>query len=215
MIVSFEDYTPPARFDDVPWTLIKIEESDTSTLSDSTVWSTIETVAISSLPGGVDADPSDPAIRNFTTNLASDTPDLWYRITFIDGSGNVSLPSVPVQNLENAVSAYAGVDEFFRVVRVTNPTPAQIAAAQRVLDTSTIEINQEIAWADTHDPATAELELMANVCLNRAADLWRHTESAPGILTVLDDTTPSTPGRYSFARYVQMLAPLKDQWGIA
>jgi hypothetical protein len=212
MIVSFEDYTPPARFDDLPWTEIKIEESDTVTLSDATVWSTIDTIAISPL----DPDPSQPAVRNFTTNNASNTPDLWYRVTFVDAASDVSLPSVPVQNLENAVAAYATTSEFFRVVRVSTPTAAQIVAAQGDLDQATIEINQEIAWATDHAPATAEqLELLRNVCLNRGADLWRHRESAPGIITILDESTPSQPGRYSFSRYVQMLSPIKDQWGVA
>jgi hypothetical protein len=216
MIVSFEEYTPPARFDSIPWTLIKIEESDTGVLSDATVWATIETVAISSLPGGVDADPSDPTTRNFTTDNASDTPDLWYRITFIDGSGNVSLPSVPVQNLENAVAAYATTDEFFRIIKKTGPSPEQIVAAQGDLDTATLEINAELDWADGHATATAaQLELLKGVCLDRAADLWRHRESAPGILGVVDEGVPTTPGRYSFARYISRLSPLKDQWGVA
>lgn len=211
MIVSFEDYTPPARFDLIPWTQVRIEESDSSTLSDDTVWSSIDLIALTP-----DPDPADPAVRNFTTSLASNTPDLWYRVTFIDGSANESLPSVPVQNLENAVAAYANTEEFFRVVRVSNPTPEQIIAAQGDLDTATIEINAEIDWADDHPPPTAvQLELMRNVCLNRAADLWRHRESAPGVLSVFDEAGTGQPGRYSFARYITMLTPLKDQWGVA
>jgi hypothetical protein len=29
-VVSFENYTPPARFDSIPWANVKIEESDTT-----------------------------------------------------------------------------------------------------------------------------------------------------------------------------------------
>lgn len=221
MIVSFEDYTPPARFDSQPWTEIRIEESATSTLSTTTVWTQIDLLMIATDvdPAGLDPDPSAPETRSFTTSLASSTPDLWYRVTFIDGAANESLPSTPVQNLENAVAAYATVTELFRILKIrTTPTPEQTTAAQGDLDTATIEINAELDWASDHLPATAEqLELLRTVCLDRAADLWRHRESLPGLAGVLDDAPISTPGytRYSWERYAQRLIVLKDQWGVA
>ena len=113
-------------------------------------------------------------------------------------------------------TAYATTDELFRILKVRTPSADQIAAAQGDLDTATIEINAEIDWASDHAAATAdELELMNGVCIDRAADLWRHRESAPGILGIVDESMPATPGRYSFARYVARLSVLKSQWGIA
>jgi hypothetical protein len=211
-VVSFEDYTPPARFDAVPWSEVRIEQSDTSTLSDATVWTQIDVIALSPL----DVDPANPQTRNFTTDQASDTPDLWYRVIFADGSGNTTLPSVPVQNLEFPVAAYATVADLFRVLKVRDPSADQTTAAQGDLDTATIEINAEIDKASDSPALTAEqLELVKGVCIDRAADLWRHRESAPGILGVVDEAVPSTFGRYSWERYAQRLSPLKEQWGIA
>ena len=112
--------------------------------------------------------------------------------------------------------AYATTEELFRILSKNNPSTEQIVAAQGDLDTATIEIDAEIDWSSDHAAATTEeLELLKNVCLNRAADLWRHRESAPGILGIVDDSMPATPGRYSFARYISMLAPLKSRWGIS
>lgn len=209
--ISFTDYKPPPRYDSLPWTDVRIEESDTDTITGSTVWTQIDSQALAPL----DTDPALPEARDITTSLASDTPFLWYRLIWVDAALTTSAPTVPIQNLPVSTS-YATVAELFRIVSKNNPSAAQIVAAQGDLDTATIEINAEIDWGEDHDPPTPEqLELMKNVCLNRAADLWRHRESAPGILSVVDETTPTTPGRYSWARYVSMLAPLKDQWGVA
>jgi hypothetical protein len=78
MIVSFVDYTPPDRFDGEPWTTIKIEESTTQ----DGPWTLIDTKPI--VP--VDADPSQPATRSFTTSLATLTSG-WYRVYFEDAHG--------------------------------------------------------------------------------------------------------------------------------
>lgn len=111
---------------------------------------------------------------------------------------------------------YVTAEELFRVLKVRSATDAQTDAANRVLLTATREIDSEIDRADD-DPAftDAELALIQTVCLDRAADLWRHTESIPGVLGGLDDVVQATPGRYSWERYAQRLAPLKSQWGLA
>lgn len=112
--------------------------------------------------------------------------------------------------------AYATTDDLFRVLKIRTPSTDQTAAAQGDLDTATIEIDSEIDLSSTHASLTTEqLELVKGVCIDRAADLWRHRESAPGILGVVDEAVPSVPGRYSFARYVARLSVIKDQWGLA
>ena len=96
------------------------------------------------------------------------------------------------------------------------PTEDQTIAAEGDLATATLEINAEIDLAATSPPLTgSQLDLVNGVCIDRAADLWRHRESAPGILGVVDEGVPTVPGRYSFARYVARLSILKDQWGVA
>lgn len=203
MIVSFTEYTAPARYDDQAWKQVRIEEAATSTGT----WATIDTLDISP----VDADPADPGPHNFTTANATG-PDLWYRLTYLDADANESAPTTPAQN--TVVESFATTDEFFRILRINSPTSAQTAAGQGDLDTATLEIIAEIDWAAELIFTPAQTALVKGVCLDRAADLWRHRESAPGLIGV-DEVMTTTPGRYSFARYVSRLAVLKDQWGIA
>lgn len=209
--VSFPNYTPPARFDDLPWTDVRIEESDTSAFpSDTTIWTQIDSQALTPL----DTDPATPIVRNITTSLASDTPALWYRLIWVDAALSTSSPTTPIQN--GTATPYATTTDFFRVIKKNNPSTEQIAAAQGDLVTASIEINAELDWTDDHAAMSADqLSLVKGVCLDRAADLWRHRESAPGILGVVDEGVPTSPGRYSFARYISRLSVLKDQWGIA
>jgi hypothetical protein len=114
------------------------------------------------------------------------------------------------------VTSYATTADLFRILKIKTPTADQTLAAQGDLDTATIEINAEVdRSADGPAYTTQELELLKGVCIDRAADLWRHRESAPGILGVVDEAVPSTFGRYSWERYAQRLSPVKQQWGIA
>lgn len=80
-VVSLEGFVPPPRFDTVAWASGRVEES---TVGPNGPWTTIDTVALSP----VDADPTSPAARDFTVTVAN--PVGWYRVVWIDGSGNVA-----------------------------------------------------------------------------------------------------------------------------
>lgn len=114
--------------------------------------------------------------------------------------------------------AYTTTAELARIVlKNRTPTNEQEIALQRVLDIAEGEINAEI---DLADDATAlagwQLDLCAQVNLDRAADLWFHTESGTGLTGLLgDEGVLGVPGRYSWKRYAERLAPLKSQWGLA
>lgn len=193
----------------------------TATFDDASGTFTIEDGRAESATGGsplalnVSTATSDPAIdvRIFHVSGAelSVNPDVATRI-FTPGESGIGFDGrVPI-----VFTPYATTDELLAVLKVRQPTAAQIVSAQGVIDTATIEINAEIDLSATHDPLTAEqLELCNGVCIDRAADLWRHTQSQPGILGITDEGIPSVPGRYSFARYTARLSVLKDQWGIA
>jgi hypothetical protein len=115
-----------------------------------------------------------------------------------------------------AGDTYATTTELFRILKIRTPTTEQQDAADRVMLAAAGEINAEIDLSATTDLADWQLSLAAQVNLDRAADLWRHTESIPGVTGLLgDDGTVPVPGRYSWERYAQRLAPLKDQFGIA
>ena len=76
---SFTGYSPPRRYDGLPFTSVEIRESATQGGS----YSTVETIALSP----VDLNPEVPASRNFTTNDAV-IADGWYIIRWVDASGS-------------------------------------------------------------------------------------------------------------------------------
>lgn len=77
---SFDDFTPPARFDGVAFTTALIQEAPDVAGSPGT-FSTIDTKTLSP----VDADPARPATRDFTTSLATLAIG-WYRIIWRDAA---------------------------------------------------------------------------------------------------------------------------------
>jgi len=79
-VVSFTDYQPVPRFDDMPWSTVMIEESDSETGD----YVLIDTQALSPL----DADPSNPMARSFTTDKAT-LEHGWYRVLFGDANNNI------------------------------------------------------------------------------------------------------------------------------
>ena len=206
-VVSFENYLPSARFDGNPWTQAQIDEAEAF---DGT-WTTIDTITFA-VP---DPDPADPAERSFTTPNGT-APDLWYRVIFLDAAAGQSMPTTPVQNTGSLTAPYATTDDLFRILKVRAPSAEQIVAAQGDLDTATLEINAFIDWSDDHAPATTEqLEAFRGVCIDRAADLWRHRESAPGILGIAEEGVQPIPGRYSWSRYAARLSPYCERFGVA
>jgi hypothetical protein len=89
-VISFDNFTPAARFDGIPWDSVVIEEAATP----AGAWAVIDTLPIAP----ADTDPADPQPRDLTTANASDTDGLWYRLTFYDAFGQRGQPSSPIQN---------------------------------------------------------------------------------------------------------------------
>lgn len=89
-VITFEGFQPIPRYDGTAFTQARIEEASAATGP----WTGIETISLSP----VDSDPSSPATRNLTTDSASDTTGLWYRVVFIDGTGDESAPTDPISN---------------------------------------------------------------------------------------------------------------------
>ncbi len=205
-VFSFVDYTPPARYDDVPWSEARVQQSDAP---DGT-WNLIDTLTLDPL----DDDPTMPQVRNLTTHLASDTPSQWYRIVWADASAGTSLPTAPTIDLGLGVTPFATATELFRVLKVRQPSQDQTDAADGYLLTAAVEIMSEIDLTDM-ELSEGEVAVCKSVNLDRAADLWRHTESAPGILGIVDESVAAPPGRYSWARYRARLSVVKVKWGIA
>jgi hypothetical protein len=212
-VITFEGYTPAPRTDGLPWTQARIDEADTS-LGDSVTgdWLTIDTVDLDP----VDADPSLPQPHTITTELASDTAGLWYRIVFLDASGDFGLPTTPVQNVVSA-TPYATIGELARILKLRPPRPtdAERAAMERVLITAAGEIDAEVNRAADLPLAGWELALAAEVNLERAVEHWRQQESPFGIIGLGAEFGATHTARDSWERHAHKLAPLKGQWGLA
>jgi len=84
---TFVGYRPPVRYDFEPWTQVRIQEAPERTGP----WTTVETVNLSP----VDPDPSQPALRNVTTDQAT-LEQGWFRLIFLDAQADASPPSLPV-----------------------------------------------------------------------------------------------------------------------
>jgi len=87
-VVSFDDYQPVPRFDDIPWTTVMIEES----ASEGGPWNLIDTQQLTP----VDTDPANPMSRSFTTDKAT-IEHGWYLISFGDVNNNI-VETAPTYN---------------------------------------------------------------------------------------------------------------------
>jgi hypothetical protein len=209
MVITFRDYTPAPRYDGNPWTEVDIEESDTTTLSDDTVWSLVETIALSP----VDADPENPASRSLTTEDATDTIDLWYRLVFRDGTGDEQQTTQPVQNTSLATS-YGTITELARILKIRTPTEDQRGAMARVLIAAAEEVNNEINLPDDTYLTSGQVALATQVNLERAAELWNFQMVQFGVI-LGSEVGPVHIGRDTWKKHSITLGPLKQGWGFA
>lgn len=207
-VITFQNYLPAARYDALPWTEADIEEGTTV----DGPWTLIETIALSP----VDADPENPSYRDFTTELASDDADLWYRIVFKDATGDESQATAPVQNSGSSIFAtYATVTELARILKIRSPSDDQTNAMERVLMAAAGEINSEIDLAEDATLSGWQLALAAQVNLQRAAELWHSEEVLLGLAGLGGEFGATHLARNSWDKHAYTLAPLKDQFGIA
>lgn len=205
-VITFADFTPPERFDAIPWTSVQIEEGALSTGP----FTLIDTQPISP----VDADPAHPSPRSFTTELATDTEALWYRLIFLDATGDDTLPTTPIQNVETR-DPYASVDELARILKIRDPSAAQTASMRRALIAAAGEIDSEIDLATSMLLTGWQYALASEVNLERAVEHWRQQESPFGLTGLGGDLGAVFTSKDSWERHALKLAPLKSQWGLA
>lgn len=208
-VITFEGYLPAPRYDATAWTAAELYEGTTATGP----WVLIEVFTLSP----VDADPANPAYRDFTTELASDAMDLWYYFIFKDASGDDSQPTAPVQNTESeAFTSYGSVIELFRILKIRTPSAEQTTAAERVLLAAAGEINSEVDLASTDSLSGWQIALATEVCLERAVEHWRQQEAPFGLIPLGGEMGGAErTARDSWERHAHKLAPLKGQWGLA
>ena len=88
-VVSLRGAIPPARFDvGQPWNRVRWEEAPAV----DGPWVVLETQLLPTL----DPDPSRPSSHDLTTELATMAGSGWYRLTWLDATGDESTPTDPV-----------------------------------------------------------------------------------------------------------------------
>lgn len=144
-----------------------------------------------------------------------------YRIRYDDNAGAGGVGHVAFEDLTITSSTgepfdgdtYGTVAELFRLLKILSPTDAQTEAAERVLTMATGEIDSELGREDDDPIAGWEVSLAAEVCLERAVELWRETPF--GIVGIDSDIGGTHTARNTWERYAHKLAPAKRSWGLA
>lgn len=209
LVVTLADFRPSPRYDGNPWTAVLVEEG---TASSPDSWTNLGTITFGTAT--LDADPENPAYRSFTIENAT-AADYWYRLTFLDATGDTSLPTYPVQNSSASRPVYATVEELASILRVT--ASQRHAALLRVLESAAAEIDSEIGTADINGtalPYGSPPALVSEVNLERAVEHWQQQQSPFGIIG-LGDMQSLYTARDSWDRHAFKLAPLKGSFGIA
>lgn len=206
VIVSFEDFIPAARFDSIAWEQVEIWEASTALGT----YTLIDTLTLSP----VDADPADPASRDFSTDNGT-ADDQWYKVRFVDGNGDYSEYTEPIQNVQDDTYAvaYATPDELARILKIRTPSADQTAAMNRVLTAAALEIDAELGRAGMF--SSPYPPLVVHVNLQRAAELWTLQEVPTGIVGLGGEFGATHMARNTWDKYAYTLAPLKDSWGLA
>lgn len=207
VVVSFEDYRPSPRYDGEAWTDVQIYEAAASTGP----WTLLETQALSP----VDTDPTNPAYRNFTTDLGT-ADEQWYQLVFVDADASTGLPTFPVQNVADDRPVYASVSELALLLKV-NAT-ARHNSLMRVLKAAADEIDAEVGATDilaNTTPYSNPPAIAREVNIERAVEHWQQEQSPFGLVGLGSEFGPTFTARNSWERHAQKLAVLKGEWGLA
>jgi len=94
------DFRPPPRTDNLPWTQMLVEESATGSGAGTLIDTFILATGPGVFPVGLDTDPAHPVARDWTTVNATLQPGLgWYRVRFKDAANIFSEYSDYVNSL--------------------------------------------------------------------------------------------------------------------
>jgi hypothetical protein len=201
MILTLFGYTPPARYDDLPWTQARIEQAATETGS----YTALETIDLDP----VDSDPQNPQARGFTTEDATEGD--WYRIVWVDGDGDESQPTLPVLFADTATTTVYGTRTELAGLLKVNETGNE-GPLDRVLLVASGEITHEVG----DGPLDAFGQALATeVALERAAEHWAQLKAPFGFVGLGLDGATFMAARDSFERHAFKLARIKNDWGIA
>lgn len=122
-VVTLEEFSPAPRYDGLPWTQVRIREAPER----DGAWTVLETRALDPL----DADPSDPATRSFTTGLAT-LPSGWYQLVWVDAAGREDASDAVYSSAE--ISVYTSVQAVRRALAPGGSEDATLGTAASLAD---------------------------------------------------------------------------------
>lgn len=143
-----------------------------------------------------------------------DTPGT-YELLFDDDGGTAAEGHVATEELIIVGGAYGTTDELFRILKIRTPTTEQTNAAERVLAAATGEINSEVDLPDPDVLSGWQVSLATEVCLERAAELWKEQEVQFGLVGIGSEFGATRIAINTWEKYAVKLAPLKQQWGFS
>jgi hypothetical protein len=85
----------------------------------------------------------------------------------------------------------------------------------RVLENAAQEIDWDLGYTAASPAPDPESPILADVNLDRAAELWRFNYSTSGILPVGPEQAPVIAPRDTWYRHHLRLNPLRTSWGVA
>lgn len=215
---SFDDFTPPARFDSIAFTTALIQEAATA----AGAYATIDTKPLTP----IDANPAQPAARDLTTSLAV-LASGWYRIVWVDSTGAQFITD-PVPYPAGAATDLCTLSEV-RERRGTRPNDVdQDPLVQRVIASVSAAITEEYEREFTptaaatrtfeHDPADNGLLSVTPFDLRTITQLRVDVDAAsPTTLTSGDyrlGPRPSKHGTYNTLRFRPTMIFTSTIWGI-
>lgn len=146
-----------------------------------------------------------------------------YELLFDDDGGVAAEGHIATEELiitSSTGEAFAGatygtVDELFRILKIRTPSAEQTDAAERVLAAATGEIDSEVDLPDPDVLSGWQVSLATEVCLERAAELWKEQEVQFGLVGIGSEFGATRVATNTWEKYAVKLAPLKGQWGLA
>lgn len=109
---------------------------------------------------------------------------------------------------------FADTSELYPILKIRDPSAAQIAKADRVMVAAAGEIVRELDLSDTQALDGYGVALCAQVNLARAAELWKEEEVQFGLM-LSEVSGASYIARDTWEKHAIKLATLKGQWGFA
>lgn len=111
-------------------------------------------------------------------------------------------------------TTFADASELYAILKIRDPTAAQIAKADRVMTAAAGEIVRELDLADDQALDGYGVAMCAQVNLARAAELWKEEEVQFGLM-LSEVSGTSYIAKDTWQKHAIKLATLKGQWGFA